>query len=329
MTDLSIIVPMHNEAASLDIFFDKLIPILDATQRRYEILCVDDGSRDDTLDRLKSRSRDNPTIKIVSFSRNFGKEAALTAGLRYASGTAVIPIDADLQDPPELIPTFLQKWEEGYDVVYGVRQDRSTDTLLKKLTARLFYGLFNRITPPEVRLDAGDYRLMSRRVVEAVLLLPERDRFMKGIFAWVGFPAVGVPYARQKRCAGQTKWNFIGLLNFAISGICSFSTIPLRFWSYVGVSMSFAALLYAAFVAFKKIFYGDPVPGYPSLMVTILFMGGIQLLSLGIIGEYLGRLTREIKQRPLFIVSELVNLPVRPACPPAPEAAAPGPHRPA
>ena len=308
MIDISIIVPMHNEAVAMQTFFATLLPILDSLKRSYEILCIDDGSKDNTLHLLKDYSAANPCIKIISFSRNFGKESALTAGLQYASGAVVIPIDADLQDPPEVIPAFIEKWEAGYDVVYGIRQDRSSDSWLKKTTAQLFYGLFNRITPPEVQLDSGDYRLMTRRVVEAVLLLPERDRFMKGIFSWVGFSSIGVPYSRQKRCAGQTSWNYFNLLNFAISGICSFSTIPLRFWSYLGVFMSFAALLYAVFVAFKKIFYGDPVPGYPSMMVTILFMGGIQLLSLGIIGEYLGRLSKEIKQRPLFIVSELVNL---------------------
>lgn len=317
MVDISIIVPMHNEAVSMQTFFSTLFPILDSLQRSYEILCIDDGSKDNTLSLLKSYSIENDNIKIISFSRNFGKESAITAGLYYSSGKAVIPIDADLQDPPELIAAFIEKWEAGYDVVYGIRQDRSSDSMLKKITAKLFYGLFNKITPPEVQLNAGDYRLMTRRVVEAVLQLPERDRFMKGIFSWVGFSSVGVPYARQKRCAGQTSWNYFSLLNFAISGICSFSTIPLRFWSYLGVFMSFAALLYAVFVAFKKIFYGDPVPGYPSLMVTILFMGGIQLLSLGIIGEYLGRLSKEIKQRPLYIVAELVNLPPRTPLPPA------------
>lgn len=316
MVDISIIVPMHNEAVSMQTFFSTLFPILDSLQRSYEILCIDDGSKDNTLSLLKSYSIENDNIKIISFSRNFGKESAITAGLYYSSGKAVIPIDADLQDPPELIAAFIEKWEAGYDVVYGIRQDRSSDSMLKKITAKLFYGLFNKITPPEVQLNAGDYRLMTRRVVEAVLQLPERDRFMKGIFSWVGFSSVGVPYARQKRCAGQTSWNYFSLLNFAISGICSFSTIPLRFWSYLGVFMSFAALLYAVFVAFKKIFYGDPVPGYPSLMVTILFMGGIQLLSLGIIGEYLGRLSKEIKQRPLYIVAELVNLPPHTPRPP-------------
>ena len=237
MIDISVIAPMHNEMASMETFFATILPILATTQMSYEIICIDDGSNDDTLQFLKKYSKKNSTIKTISFSRNFGKEAALTAGLQYSSGAVVIPIDADLQDPPELIPLFLEKWKEGYDVVYGMRKDRRSDSILKKLTATLFYGVFNTITPPEVQLQAGDYRLMTRRVVEAVLLLPERDRFMKGIFSWVGFASIGVPYTRPKRCAGKTSWNYISLLNFAIGGICSFSTIPLRFWSYLGVLM--------------------------------------------------------------------------------------------
>lgn len=307
MVDVSIIVPMYNEERTLHIFFDSLRAVLQHIDRTFEIVCIDDGSRDRTLHLLREVAATDPSVKVLSFSRNFGKEAALTAGLQYASGAAAIPIDADLQDPPDLISTFIEKWEEGYDVVYGVREDRSSDSFFKKTTSDLFYIVFNKIVPPEAQLKSGDYRLISRRVIDAVLQLPERDRFMKGIFSWVGFPSIGVGYVRQKRCAGETSWNYMRLWNFAISGICSFSVLPLRFWSYLGILISIAAFLFAVVIIFKKLYYGDPVPGYPSLMVTILFMGGIQLFSLGIIGEYIGRLTVEAKKRPVYLVAERIN----------------------
>ena len=299
---LSIVVPMHNEEAVVDLFFDRLERVLSGLGHSYEIVCINDGSRDGTLARLRARLSANPRIRIVDLSRNFGKEQALTAGLDFAAGDAVVPIDADLQDPPELIGEFVRLWRDGYDVVYGVRALRSGDSAGKRLTARLFYHLFNLLTEVRIPENTGDFRLMDRRVVDALRRLPERNRFMKGLFAWVGFRQTGVEYDHDARAAGASKFRFWRLWNFALDGITAFSTLPLRVWSYVGVVVSLLAFLYAGFILFWTLALGVDVPGYASLIVVVLFLGGIQLITLGVIGEYLGRLYAETKRRPPYVV---------------------------
>ena len=299
---LSILVPMHNEAPVVDLFFDRIEAVLGNLDLSYEIVCINDGSRDDTLAKVRVRQSVNPRIKIIDLSRNFGKEQALTAGLDFAAGDAVVPIDADLQDPPEVIGDFVRLWRDGYDVVYGVRAQRSGDSLGKRLTARLFYHLFNSLTEVRIPENTGDFRLMDRRVVDALRRLPERNRFMKGLFAWVGFRQTGVEYDHDARAAGASKFRFWRLWNLALDGITAFSTLPLRVWSYVGVAISVIAFLYAAFILFWTLALGISVPGYASLIVVVLFLGGIQLITLGVIGEYLGRLYAEAKRRPTYVV---------------------------
>ncbi len=305
---ISVVVPMYNEAAGLDTFFARVEPVLEAVSGNYEILCVNDGSRDGTLPALLDHRARNPRIKVIDLARNFGKEQALTAGLDAAVGDAVIPMDADLQDPPELIADFVGKWREGFDVVYGVRRSRDSDSPAKRATARLFYRLFNRLTALPIPENTGDFRLMDRRVVEALRSLPERNRFMKGLFSWVGFRQTGVAYDREARAAGSSKWNYWRLWNFALDGITGFSTVPLRLWSYAGAAVALIAFLYAAFLIIRTIVLGIDVPGYASLMVVILFLGGVQLISLGVIGEYLGRLYHEAKQRPTYLVGRTYGL---------------------
>jgi polyisoprenyl-phosphate glycosyltransferase len=306
--ELSIVVPMYNEEEVVDLFFARMEPLLAELGLRYEILCVNDGSRDGTLAKLVAHHQRNPSIKVIELTRNFGKEQALSAGLDASTGAAVIPMDVDLQDPPELISELLARWREGYDVVYGVRRSRESDGYVKRTTASLFYRLFNQLTEHRIPENTGDFRLMDRKVVEALKLLPERNRFMKGLFSWVGYRQVGVEYVREQRAAGTTKWNYWRLWNFALDGITSFSTLPLRLWSYVGVFISLLAFFYASFLIFRTLIHGIDVPGYASLMVVILFLGGIQLITLGIIGEYVGRLYREAKGRPLYLVGRTYGL---------------------
>lgn len=242
---------------------------------------------------------------MANLTRNFGKEAALTAGIDQAKGDAVIIMDVDLQDPPELILDFLAKWHEGYDVVYGKRIIRDSDSLAKRASANWFYKLFNKVSPVKIPENAGDFRLMDRRVVEVVKRLHERNRFMKGMFAWVGFRSTGVPYTRKPRPAGQTKWNYWKLWNFALDGLVGFSTAPLRIWMYFGAIVAIIAFLYSLFIVAKVIIFGIDVPGYASLMTAILFFGGVQLLSLGVVGEYLGRLFTEVKGRPVYVMENV------------------------
>ncbi len=301
---LSTIVPIYNEAGNISPFFDRLTKILDALGEPYEIICVDDGSSDESVALLVAERSRNPAIKIVRLSRNFGKELALTAGLDHAGGAAVVVIDADLQDPPELIPTLLAKWREGYDVVYARRTSRAGDNVAKRATASWFYRVYNRLADVGIPNDTGDFRLMDRRVIDALGQMPERNRFMKGLFSWVGFRQVAVDYEREPRAFGKSKWNYWRLWNLAIEGITSFSTAPLRVWSYVGVTFALLAIVYALFLVFRTILMGVDVPGYASLMVVVLFLGGINLITLGIFGEYLGRTYMEAKRRPLYLVRE-------------------------
>lgn len=308
MIDISIVVPVYNEAEVLETFIDTITPILKSTGKTFEFIIVNDGSHDITIDILRDLAQSNLTIKIISLSRNFGKEAALTAGLMYAQGRAIIPIDVDLQDPPELIPQLIDLWEQGADIVNAVRIDRSHDSFFTRTTSQLFYRIHNVVAERPIPYNVGDFRLMDRRVVKAVLMMPEKDRFMKGLFDWVGFKTVSVPYARPPRAAGVSKWKPWKLWNFALGGIVASTTLPLRLWTYLGFSIAISSFIFAAFVIAKKLMYGDPVMGYASLMVAVLFLGGIQLISLGVIGEYLSRIFKETKSRPLFIVDATYNI---------------------
>jgi len=302
---ISLLVPMYNEEAVLDLFFASVDAAVAGLNCRFEFICVNDGSRDATLANLLGRASSDPRIVVVDLSRNFGKEAALTAALDFAAGDAVIPIDADLQDPPELIGQFIEKWREGYDVVYGVRRTRRSDTPAKRLTAGLFYGLFNRISDTKIPPDVGDFRLIDRAVVEDIKRLPERNRFMKGLFAWVGYRQIGLEFTRPARAAGDTSWNYWKLWNFAIEGITSFSAAPLKVWSYLGLGIAFLGCAYAAILVTLALTGFIKAPGYASIMVAVLILGGLQLMSLGLIGEYIGRLYVEAKQRPPYLVSRV------------------------
>ena len=299
---LSLVVPVYNEEESIDIFLDTVSALMERDGLRFEIVFVNDGSRDNTLAHLLDRSTADARLRVVNLSRNFGKEAALTAGIDYARGDVIVPMDIDLQDPPELIEPFMARWREGYDVVYGVRAQRPWDTAAKRLSANWFYRIFNSMSPVRIPEHVGDFRLVDRRAVEVLRQLPERNRFMKGLFAWVGFNAIGVPYERPQRAAGFSKFNMWRLWNFALDGVVSFSTAPLRAWFYVGVAIAGIAVLYALFIITRVLILGIDTPGYASLIIVVLLMGAIQLLSLGIIGEYLGRLFLEVKSRPIYVV---------------------------
>ncbi|MTJ52049.1 glycosyltransferase family 2 protein [Anabaena sp. UHCC 0253] len=301
---ISVVIPFYNEEANIDQLFKRLETIINSLDIEYEIICVNDGSKDNTLEYLIQHHTRNPVIKVVSLSRNFGKEIALTAGLDYTTGDAVIPIDADLQDPPELIKQLIAKWQEGYDVVYATRGYRWGESWLKRFTANNFYGVMESFSNIPIPRNTGDFRLMDRRVVEAIKKLPERTRFMKGLFSWVGYRQTAIIYDRSPRYKGLTKWNYWSLWNFAIDGITSFSSLPLRMWTYIGCFISLLAFLYAAYLMIRTLIFGIDIPGYASLMVTILFVGGIQLINLGIIGEYIGRIYEEVKGRPLYLVRD-------------------------
>lgn len=303
--ELSVVIPFFNEGPNIEHLFERLHQVLRQIGARYEIICVDDGSRDDTLAGLIRQHERDSSVKVISLSRNFGKEVALTAGLDYSSGAAVVPLDADLQDPPELIGELLAKWREGYDVVYATRRFRQGETATKRLTANAFYKVISGISSIDIPRNTGDFRLLDRRVVDAIKCMPERTRFMKGLFAWVGFKQASILYDRPQRYKGQTKWNYWKLWNFALDGITSFSLIPLKVWSYVGFTFSIASFIYAAYLVIRTLLLGVDVPGYASLMVVMLFLGGLQLITLGIIGEYMGRIFEEVKRRPLYLVREL------------------------
>ena len=302
---LSLVVPVFDEQESIGLFIDTVVPLLEREGLRFEMVFVNDGSRDETLAHLLARSAGDRRIRIVNLSRNFGKEAALTAGIDHARGDILIPMDIDLQDPPELIGPFMARWREGYDIVYGVRTARHADTTAKRMSAGWFYWVFNSMSPVRIPPNVGDFRLVDRRAAEVLRQLPERNRFMKGLFAWVGFNSIGVPYERPERAAGTTKFNYWRLWNFALDGVVSFSTAPLRAWFYVGLVIATIAVFYAVFIVTRVLILGIDTPGYASLLIAVLLMGAIQLLSLGIIGEYLGRLFLEVKARPIYIVEGL------------------------
>lgn len=299
---LSLVVPFFNEQEVVPLFFAKVVPVLESLAVTYEIVCVNDGSRDATLDKLLQAREAHPQVRILDLSRNFGKEAALTAGLDFSRGQAVVPIDADLQDPPELIAQMLEKWREGYEVVLACRSDRASDTPVKRATAEWFYHLHNRLCELKIPRNVGDYRLMDRTVVEALKTLPERQRFMKGLFAWVGFRTATVYYSRAVRAGGESKFNGWRLWNFALEGVTSFSTLPLRVWAYLGVLISLLAFVYGSVLVVKTIILGRDAPGYTSTIVSVLFLGGVILIGIGVLGEYIGRIYNEVKQRPVYIV---------------------------
>lgn len=302
---ISIICPFYNEEDSVIIFFNQLLGTLSKIDETFEIICINDGSIDKTLELLlvqQKTAANKIKLHIIDFSRNFGKEAALTAGLDHATGKAVIPIDTDLQDPPDLIIKMLEKWHEGYDIVLAKRIDRSSDTWQKRKSAQWFYKVHNKIASPAIPENVGDYRLLSRRVVIAIKKLPERQRFMKGIFNWVGFNSTQIEYTRVNRQAGKTKFPLASLWNFALDGITSFSTAPLRIWMYLGLVFSIISFFYAGFIIIKTLFLGIDVPGYASLLVAILFLGGIQLIGIGVLGEYIGRIYIESKRRPIYLI---------------------------
>lgn len=306
---LSVIVPVKDEEQAIAAFVARVAPILDGlfADGAWEILFVDDGSDDSTLAAIHGANRREPRVRALSLSRNFGKEAALSAGLDHACGRAVVPMDVDLQDPPEVLGEMLAKWREGYEVVYGVRRNRSTDSLPKRLTADLYYRAHNYLSDDKIPEHAGDFRLLDRSVVDVIRRMPERNRFMKGLFAWSGFRQAAVEYDRAPRTLGTTKFRYWKLWTLAIDGITSASTMPLRIWSYIGVVIAFFSLIYALFLIARTTILGIDMPGYASMMVAILFFGGLQLISLGVLGEYVGRILVETKQRPIYVVRERIG----------------------
>lgn len=299
---ITLLVPVFNEEGSIDIFLETVNKTLGEAALTYEFLFINDGSTDNTLSKLLGYVNSDNKVTVINLSRNFGKEASITAGLDHANGDVVIPIDVDLQDPPEVIIDFVERWKEGYDIVYGLRSCRRSENLWKRLPAKMFYRLFNRFSHIQIPENTGDFRLLDRRAVETLRKLPERNRFMKGLFSWVGFSSTAVTYMRPKRAKGKTKWTYWRLWNFAIDGIVSFSSIPLRVWGYVGLIVSIISFLYGLFIIAYTVWVGIKLPGYASLMTVILFLGGIQLFSIGILGEYLGRLVVEVKGRPIYII---------------------------
>jgi polyisoprenyl-phosphate glycosyltransferase len=303
--DVSIVVPIFNEASNLERLCDRLTQVLDRLEVTYEIVLVNDGSRDDTLQVAAQCQQCYPQIVVIDLSRNFGKEIAMSAGLDYTQGRAVIPIDADLQDPPELIGALIEKWREGFDVVCATRRQRLGESWLKQFTAAGFYRTISRLSSVPIPANTGDFRLLDRTVVDAIKQLPERTRFMKGLFAWVGYRQTTVYFDRAPRLSGQTTWNYWKLWNFALDGITAFSSLPLKVWSYVGVSISILSLAYAVFLTLRTLVSGADVPGYASLMVAVLFLGSVQLIAIGVLGEYLGRIYDEVKQRPLYLVRQV------------------------
>lgn len=304
---LSLVVPVYNEEASITLFYQAVRESTALSEYDIEIVFVNDGSHDATAHIAEELVEKDPLVVLVDFSRNFGKEPALFAGLEHATGDAVIPIDVDLQDPINIIPEMVARWKAGADVVLAKRTDRLSDSYFKRMTAELFYWLHNCISEPKIEPNVGDFRLMSRQVVDSILMLPERKLFMKGVLSWVGFSTDVIEYSRAERVAGESKFNGWKLWNLALEGITSFSTVPLRVWTYLGFGVAAFAFIYAAILVLDKLIYDNPVPGYPSLMITILFLGGVQLIGIGVLGEYIGRIYTESKQRPRYVIRQIVK----------------------
>jgi len=307
---LSVVVPVKNEEDGILPFIERVGSILDnvAADGGWEILFVDDGSTDATLAAIVAANLSDARVRGLSLSRNFGKEAALSAGLDHARGSAVIPMDVDMQDPPEVLPEMVAKWRAGHEMVFGVRRSRAEDSFAKRVTAGLFYRAHNMVSADKIPENAGDFRLMDRKVVNVIRAMPERNRFMKGLFAWAGFRQTSVEYDRAERETGTTKFNYWKLWTLALDGITSASTVPLRIWSYIGAIVALFAMGYAGLIAVQTIIFGNSVPGYASIMTSVLFLGGVQLISLGVLGEYVGRILTETKQRPLYVVRDTVGI---------------------
>ncbi|NOI94917.1 MULTISPECIES: glycosyltransferase family 2 protein [Vibrio] len=306
---LSIIVPFYNEQEVLEEFHSRLTKVLDSLPITSEIVYVDDGSKDNSLDVVSSFTSINSSISVIGLSRNFGKESAMSAGLEHCRGQAVILLDADLQDPPELIPQMIAKWREGYDVVNMQRSQRDGETWFKKFSAASFYKVMNAAAKIDVPENVGDFRLLSREVVDHINQLPERNRYMKGIFSWPGFHQATIQFNRDARFCGETKWNYLKLIGLAMDGITSFSIRPLRIATAVGGLVALSAFIYGMVIVFKTMMFGEPITGYPSMMVVQLALGGIQLLSIGLMGEYIGRIFIETKNRPLYLIQSVVDTP--------------------
>lgn len=304
---VSLVIPMFNESEGLFKLFTTIRSVMDSHMLEYEIVCIDDGSRDATFELLKSCAQTDPHIRAFRLSRNFGKEVALSAGLDLAEGDVVIPMDADLQEPPELINEMLSKWQEGYDMVFAVRRSRNRDGFLKSRSAGLFYKLFNSISESKIPENSGDFRLMDRCVVDVLKQLPERNRFMKGLLTWPGFRTTQIFFDRPERFAGHSKWKPHKLIGLAMDGLTSFSIVPLRLASFLGAGISLFAFLFGFFVIAKQLLFGDPVQGYTSMMTMVVFLGGVQLLALGVLGEYIGRIYLESKRRPLYVIAEIAD----------------------
>ena len=306
---LSVVVPVKDEEDGILPFVARVGPILETIcdAAGWEILFVDDGSSDATLAAIVAANLSDARVRGLSLSRNFGKEAALSAGLDHARGNAVIPMDVDMQDPPEVLPEMVARWREGHEMVFGVRRSRSEDSFTKRMTAGLFYRAHNMVSVDKIPQNAGDFRLMDRKVVDVIRAMPERNRFMKGLFAWAGFRQAAVEYDRAERETGTTKYNYWKLWTLALDGITSASTVPLRIWSYVGAMVALFAIGFAGWLTADTMIFGNAVPGYASIMTSVLFLGGIQLISLGVLGEYVGRILTETKQRPLYVVRDTVG----------------------
>lgn len=299
---ISLVVPVFNEEEAIPIFYKTVRENEELKKHEVEIIFINDGSKDSTESIINALATADSLVRPLSFTRNFGKEPALFAGLDHATGDAVIPIDVDLQDPIDVIPVLIEKWQEGADVVLAKRTDRSTDGWLKRKTAEWFYKLHNKISTPKIEENVGDFRLMSRETVENIKLLPERNLFMKGVLSWVGGNVDIVEYTRAERSAGESKFNGWKLWNLALEGITSFSTFPLRMWTYIGLFVAALSFVYGGWMIIDKLIWGNPVPGYPSLLVSILFLGGIQLIGIGVLGEYVGRIYTESKKRPKYLL---------------------------
>lgn len=306
---VSLIVPVFNEEQAIDLFYRAVREELKLGDAEVEIVFINDGSTDGTAERAAALAEADDQILLINFSRNFGKEPALFAGLEYATGDAVVPMDVDLQDPICVIPRLVEQWQKGADVVLAKRKDRNSDSYLKRHSASMFYHLLNRISYTRIEENVGDFRLMDRKVVNVIRALPEHQLFMKGVLSWAGFNTVVVEYERAPRVAGSSKFNGWKLWNLALEGVTSFSTVPLRLWTYVGGCVSLFAVLYAVYMVLDKIFNGNSVPGYPSLMTAILFLGGVQLIGIGILGEYIGRIYIEAKHRPRYVIKDIVKHP--------------------
>lgn len=304
---ISLIVPVFNEEKAIPLFLTEVMKNKLLQLYHFEIIFINDGSSDQTEQIINEQARQHNNIVAINFSRNFGKEAALLAGIFQSTGEAIIPIDVDLQDPLEVIPKLIEKWQEGYDVVLAKRIDRSSDTFLKRITSKIFYMVYNKIVDNKIEGNVGDFRLMSRQAIDAVKQLPENNLFMKGLLSWVGFPTTVVEYTRAERSIGNSKFNFWKLVNLALEGITSFSSVPLRFWSYLGGTVALISFIFAMKIILSKLILGNPVPGYSSLMVAILFLGGIQLIGIGVLGEYIGRIYKESKHRPRYIIKSIIH----------------------